>query len=255
MLDLWRILRVGLVYLTFGVAVALLTQVWIPIVRRLGSAGEAADLMTQRWLHRAARVVVGVAVGLRVIELSLHRTELLAQPGPLLVLANHPTTLDATLLAALMPQIDMVVEASWAETPIVGRAVSMAGYLRNDSGRTVVEDGERRLRGGRRLLIFPEGSRSPVGGLHPFRRGAARIALASGCAPIPVVIRCDPPIGLKGKAWYDIPRQIAKMSITVGEAISIGDLVDAGDSRGVAARKINRTLREYFLRELNYADV
>jgi hypothetical protein len=45
------------------------------------------------------------------------------------------------------------------------------------------------------------------------------------------------------------------MSISVGEPIAVGMLVDEGDSRGVAARKVNDALREYFLRELNYADV
>jgi 1-acyl-sn-glycerol-3-phosphate acyltransferase len=163
--------------------------------------------------------------------------------------------LDATLVVALLRQLDTVVEMSWAEAPIVAGAVARAGYLRNDSARKVVEEGAARLRAGRRLLIFPEGSRSPAGSLHPFRRGAARIALASGCDPVPLVIRCDPPIGLKGKAWYDIPKGTPKMSISVGEPVAVETLVDEGDSRGVAARKINEALRDYFLRELSYADV
>ncbi len=252
---IFRLFRVGLMYLMWGSLVGCVTHVVVPVVNALGLSSESEDLFTQRALHRMGRIWLRVVLAMRVIDLSLHGVERLQQPGPLLVVANHPTTIDATLMVALLAQIDMVVEVSWAETPVVRRAVARSGYLRNDSGPAVVEDGVERLRSGRRLLIFPEGSRSPVGGLHPFHRGAAWIALASGCDPVPVVIRCSPPIGLKGKAWYDIPRETPKMSITVGEAIAVGDLVEDGDSRGVAARKVNRDLRQHFLRELNYADL
>ncbi len=251
---LFRLFRVGLIYLMWGGLVGGVTHVVVPVVYALGLSSENEDIFTQRALHRVARIWLRGVLAMRVMELSLHGVERLKQPGPLMLVANHPTALDATLMVALLPQIDMVVEVSWAETPVVRRAVARSGYMRNDSGRAVVEEGVRRLRSGRRLLIFPEGSRSPAGGLHPFHRGAAWIALASGCDPVPVVIRCSPPVGLKGKAWYDIPRETPKVSITVGEAMAIGDLVEDGDSRGVAARKVNRDLRQHFLRELSYAD-
>ncbi len=250
----WRILRVGLIYVFWAVGVVTVIHAVIPIgcIFAAGRAGE--DLFAQRCLHRFARMVLRAAVMLGVIELTVDCAERLERPGPMVVVANHPTMLDATLIVALTPQIDNVVEKSWADAPIVGDLTRKADYLRNDSVRTVIAEAARRLHAGRRLLIFPEGSRSPIGALHPFRRGAASIALSSGCDPIPVVIRCEPPIGLKGKAWYDIPRDTPKMSVSVGDPISLASVIEGGDSRGMAARKVNTVLRDHFLRELNYAD-
>lgn len=249
----WRLTRVAVLYLFFAAVVAVTRYVITPVGTFL-AGGDAEARVAQRCFHRAARLVRGAAVALGIVELSLHRVERLAAPGPLLVVANHPTKLDATFLVSLMDQVDTVVEVSWADRPLLGPALGRAGHLRNDDPRHVVDEGVRRLRQGRRLLIFPEGSRSPPGALHPFRRGAARVALASGCPLLPVVIRCDPPIGLKGKAWYDIPDETPRMSISVGEPLVFAEIIEGDETRGVAARKVTQALRDYFLRELNHAD-
>ena len=105
-------------FLIFGVAVIVVTQLCVPIARRWGSSGDAEDLVTQRWLHRGARRVIGVASALRVIELWFDLApSRWASRARRWSWANHPTALDATLIAALMPQVDMVVEVSWAEDP------------------------------------------------------------------------------------------------------------------------------------------
>ncbi len=251
--QIWRVARAALLYMVFAMAVALTSFVVLPVLSLFAS--DVPDLLAQRCMHWAARLVRRVAMGLGVVRLRVDGAAALSAPGPMLIVANHPTKLDATMLVALMSQVDTVVEASWAARPLLGPLLVRAGHLRNDDAVQVVEEGVRRLRQGRRFVIFPEGSRSPAGALHPFQRGAARIALASGCDLLPVVIRCDPPIGLKGKAWYDIPEETPAMSITVGDPIKAGDFINGDETRGVAARKVTRALRDYFLRELDYADV
>lgn len=246
--------RVGIVYAWFGGSIAVTTYLVVPLARWAGIGPRDEDLLTQRCLHYAARSLRAVVVGLGILELTQSGMERLTRGGPLLVVANHPSSLDASFLIAWMPQVDNVAERQWANAPVIGAAIAKAGHLRNDHPRAVIEDGVRRLEAGRRLLIFPEGTRSPAGALHPFHRGAARLALGSGCDIVPVVIRCDPPFGLKGRPWYDIPSETPKMSITVGDAIAVEQYLDGGESPGVAARKVTRGLREYFLRELNYAD-
>src|SRR5690606_25904178 len=99
------------------------------------------DLLTQRCLHYAARSLRRLVVGLGIVELTQSGIEKLAQPGPLLIVSNHPSNLDASFLIASMPQVDNVAEVSWAEAPIVGKAIAMAGHLRNDHPRMVIEEG------------------------------------------------------------------------------------------------------------------
>ena len=45
----------------------------------------------------------------------------------------------------------------------------MAGYVMNSSGAAAVDECVTRLREGRTLVLFPEGTRSPSGGLLPFQ--------------------------------------------------------------------------------------
>jgi 1-acyl-sn-glycerol-3-phosphate acyltransferase len=53
---------------------------------------------------------------------------------------------------------------------------------------TAVRTAIRLLRAGEPLVIFPEGGRSPDGGLQPFRPGAFRIALHADTPIVPVTI-------------------------------------------------------------------
>jgi 1-acyl-sn-glycerol-3-phosphate acyltransferase len=73
------------------------------------------------------------------------------------------------------------------------------------SGATVVQGAIERLRSGDPVLIFPEGTRSPAGGLGPFKSGAFAIAQAAKVPVVPVRIRCDPPALMRGQKWYQVP--------------------------------------------------
>lgn len=252
LIRLWRILRFGLSYLAFAAIVLGFSQIAVPLLR-WRNPGPGLDLRAQRGMHRVARLVLRVVLGLRVVRATPFAGDELRRPGPLLIVANHPSLLDTPSLLSMMPEVDLIVEASWAEKPIVRAAISACAYLRNDSGPEMVRQSVARLRAGRRLVIFPEGSRSPAGGLHPFHRGAARIALQSGCDILPVVIRCAPPVGTKGGRWYDVPDRQPKFSIRVAAPFRARDHLDGSESRGVAARKVTAALRDFYVRELNDA--
>ena len=125
-------------------------------------------------------------------------------------------------------------------------AVRAADYLVAEAGNQMVEEGARRLREGRTLVMFPEGTRSPERGLGHFYRGAAHIALQSGCDLLPVTIRVEPPSLMKGQRWWHVPDSTICFSFSVGEPISPKEPLDGTESRSVAARKITRALREYY---------
>ena len=63
----------------------------------------------------------------------------------------------------------------------------------------------RHLEAGRSVVIFPEGTRSPAGGLGAFHAGAAFVALRSGRDLVPVLLSCEPSTLTKGRSWYDVP--------------------------------------------------
>jgi 1-acyl-sn-glycerol-3-phosphate acyltransferase len=130
-----------------------------------------------------------------VMRVEKHNADLLAasRGKPVLVLANHPCYLDILVLIALIPDALCVVKsyvwwnrstAAWCAP----RAISATMILRSSS-----KPAPSALRAGSPLIIFPEGTRTSPGAPLHFMRGAARIALASGAAIQPILLRCDPP--------------------------------------------------------------
>jgi len=159
--------------------------------------------------------------------------------------------MDTPVIGAQMPQVDLVVNQSYAKNPFLAGAVRAAGYISNVEGAGVVEKVVERLRAGRSVVIFPEGTRSPKEGLGKFYRGAAHAALRSGCDLVPVVITVEPRKLMKGQKWYDLPEQPIEMDVRVLEPISPSKSLTGSEPVGMAARRVTAALREGYERELN----
>jgi 1-acyl-sn-glycerol-3-phosphate acyltransferase len=95
-------------------------------------------------------------------------------------------------------------------------------------------------------MIFPEGSRSPVKGLGRLGRGAAHVALRTGCRMLPVVITCDPPTLKKGQPWYSVPTSRLRYRLSVGTPFTAAQIVGSDLSPPIAARKITAHVRKQF---------
>jgi 1-acyl-sn-glycerol-3-phosphate acyltransferase len=244
-----RVLVPGLLFAVFGIGAIVLAGLVIPIALCLRFGREPIDAVAQRWIHRScyAFTQLGIVLGQFGLEYSgferLHHR-------PSLIVANHPSLLDVVFLLGLVPQMDCVVKLQAWNNPALGLIVRAAGYVSNSDGNSMVDDCTDRLRAGRSLVIFPEGSRSPEAGLREFKRGAAHIALRSGTPIVPVVITCDPPALKKGQPWYALPRERFKYTLVMGEPIFVKDLLEEESPPAIAARHVNAWLYSYFESEL-----
>ena len=81
------------------------------------------------------------------------------------------------------------------------------------SGASVITAGLDRIKRGFPVLIFPEGTRSPPGGVGKMTRGAFEIARRSGVPIIPLLIRANPPTLHRGMKWYSLPKEPSQYSI------------------------------------------
>jgi 1-acyl-sn-glycerol-3-phosphate acyltransferase len=252
---IWRVLRSALGWAAFGALCAALGLVVLPLARRLSRGSASADLRAQRAIHRAARLYLRICWALDLCRVRVDGEERLRLGPPHLVVANHPSLLDVVAILSLAPQLDCIVNAARAKHPFLRRLTTAAGYIPNDGGREVVAEATRRLRAGRSLLVFPEGTRSPRDELGPFQRGAAHIALASGYDLLPVVIACDPPTLGKGERWYEVPERRFELSLQVGQPLSPQPLLDSGLTPPLAARRLSAELREVFAKGLEGSHV
>ncbi|HXJ82833.1 MAG TPA: AMP-binding protein [Candidatus Methylomirabilis sp.] len=158
---------------------------WLSIL--LAPTGRLADRLVRTWCR--------IVLALSGCEVRTEGEEHLSAARPAVLAANHSSYLDvAVLLAALPADFRFVAKRELLRTPLVGRVIRKVGHLTVEraAGSQSVADAERvtaALRLGVPVLVFPEGTfvRSP--GVLPFRLGAFKSAVETGCPVIPVTIR------------------------------------------------------------------
>ena len=246
----YHVLRVAVAFAIIGLFCLLVAFVAVPLSALL-RPGEGRDLRAQRILARSFAAYEAVARALGLIGVEWIGAERLRGPGPMLIVSNHPTLIDVVLLGASLTQMDCIVSAAWAKNPFLGGVIRAAGYICDDTGPAVVDEAERRLRQGRNVLVFPEGTRSPETGLGRFQRGAAHIALRGGWDLVPVTIRCEPRILMKGQKWYDLAHRRARFVMRVEEPIRSKPFLDTGETRSIEARRLTAALRDHYEARLN----
>lgn len=112
--------------------------------------------------------------------------------GPVLLAANHESFLDPPMIAVLLyhRHLEFIARGSLFKG-FFGRVIKALNAipLKDESGDAgAIKEALRRLELGRAVLIFPEGSRTPDGQMHEFKRGVALLVKKGKCPVVPVAI-------------------------------------------------------------------
>ncbi|MCM4084374.1 HAD-IB family hydrolase [Paractinoplanes hotanensis] len=114
---------------------------------------------------------------------------------PAVFIANHQSTLDALVLAALLRHDFTAVAKKEARLDprmvIIGAALDPVWIDRSDVTRAKasLDQVVQRLRDGISILILPEGTRMPTPRVGRFKKGAFHVAQQAGVPLVPVVLR------------------------------------------------------------------
>jgi len=116
--------------------------------------------------------------------------------GPVLYVANHQSALDIPVLLGHLPGTPaFVAKQELLGLPMLGFWMRRIGCVAIDrsharKGRDAVHEAAQRVRGGQRMVLFPEGTRTrdPGGAMQPFRRGSFKIAMLADATVVPVTI-------------------------------------------------------------------
>jgi 1-acyl-sn-glycerol-3-phosphate acyltransferase len=117
----------------------------------------------------------------------------------------------------------------------------------------MIEDCQRQLASGESLLIFPEGTRTPLDGRIALHRGAANVAIRCRKAVTPVTIRCTPRSLAKGQRWYDVPPTPMHFTINVHEDLPPETFLGDGVAEPAAVRRLNARLAQFLQQESDRA--
>lgn len=201
-------------------------------------------------VQRGSAWLLSVFRRLGLVHVEVRHPGRLESGQPTMVVANHPSFIDILPLLAHVDDACCVVNGALSRDVIFSGVVRRAGYIQNEGAGSVIREAASTLEAGRSVIVFPEGTRSPPGGLGEFRRGAAHIALATGCPIIPVSIFVDPPALTKNRRWWHIPRRTIQMTLEIGEPMSPSPRIRDEHRRAQAARLLTAELKETFLKTL-----
>ena len=137
------------------------------------------------------------------------------EPG-LIVVANHPSMLDAVMLVARLPRSACIMKASLLRNPLLGPGARLARYIHNDSTYGMMQCAVKDLREGGQLVLFPEGTRTTRSPLNPFQASFALIAKRAQ-APVQAVF-IDTVSPYLGKGWplWRLPPLPIHFSVRLG---------------------------------------
>ncbi len=119
---------------------------------------------------------------------------------PCIIMCKHQSAWETLALQAIFPPQVWVLKRELLWIPFFGWGLAVLNPIAIDrkAGRKalnqVLEQGKKRLDSGAWVVIFPEGTRVPVGEIGRFGMSAARLAVETGRAIIPVAHNA-------GKAW------------------------------------------------------
>jgi 1-acyl-sn-glycerol-3-phosphate acyltransferase len=244
----WRIFGTALNFSVFGAGGLVLRIVVFPIINMVIWESQLRTRLSRNVIRYAFRAFIGLLRIVGILRYQIVGLERLERNG-LLILANHPTLIDTVFLMAFVKHADCIVKGELWRNPFTHGPVRAAGYVSNDSGVGLVEDCINSLRNGSNLIIFPEGTRTPVDGSITMKRGAANIAIRGGRKVTPVVIHCTPRMLAKGIKWWKVPPRRSHFRIEVQEDIDVQSFIDAAGSEALAARHLTDHLQNYFIKE------
>lgn len=168
--------------------------------------------------------------------------------GPCVVVANHPTLMDVTGITAVLGGGCTIVKPELYRRPMLRPLLDGAGHIEGPGADPhavgqVVDTAVQRLHDGLRLIIFPEGTRSPEGGLRRFGRTPFEIACRAKVPVVSIGVQCDPVFLSKETPIFDPPHPVAELRLQV-LAIDEPAGVDY-DSRALR-RSVEERFRSWF---------
>lgn len=247
---LWRAVRAGICYILFGAGALCIGIVFrilsvIPFIAPL-----TKQIWIRWWIHKGCLTFIRLMRLLGLIQYRYHFSNLKQYPQGNIVIANHPSLIDAVFIFAYEKNISCLVKSALWSNFFTGDVARLAGYIPNNTPEAVLMAAEK-LRRGENLLIFPEGTRTKRAQPLHFRRGAANIAVATNMPILPIFIECKPAALGKGDKWYSIPQGGASFTLRLTRSLSLDECIDTSKPNTLQYRDLTQFLEQFYRQTLD----
>jgi 1-acyl-sn-glycerol-3-phosphate acyltransferase len=218
----YRILAKWFSFFFFGLSSLLLAILIFPPMRLFIHPKERFKKNARRFVSLSMRFFVSIMHFIGIVNLETDGREKYRNLSSKIIVANHPSILDVVMLFSLIPNADCVVNAHLKGIIFITEIIRQL-YIPNILDyESILKACVESLKQGNCMIIFPEGTRTPRTGKNIIKKGAARVAMASGCNIVPIHIGGTDKYGIgKKDPWPSFnPRERYVYSLIMGAEIS-----------------------------------
>ncbi|MFI9651849.1 lysophospholipid acyltransferase family protein [Guyparkeria sp. GHLCS8-2] len=190
----------GLALLLIGWMPIALVIVFLPRPTRRAAA--------RQMIHHAMRAYRLWLTLIGVLRIDSRALDTLRDAPAGVIVANHPSLLDALIVLSHAPNVVCVMRAGLLRNPLFALPARLAGYLPNDHPVEMMLGAREAIRNGCHVLLFPEGSRSPTGtdkATGPFHPAPFMLARRARAPLHAFVFRYDHPLLTKALPVWQLP--------------------------------------------------
>ncbi len=143
-------------------------------------------------IHMLARIWAKTLLAMSSVKIQVIGGENVLKDKPQIFMANHQSDYDVFIVLGYIPsQFRWIAKKELFKIPVFGKAMRNAGYIEIDrqhheKALRSIDLAAEKIREGKSVMSFPEGTRSRDMTLKPFKQGAFHLAIQSGVPIIPV---------------------------------------------------------------------
>lgn len=156
--------------------------------------------------EKVGQLWVGTINRLAGVTIVLHNRERMESGEARVFVSNHVSWFDVFTLAEVLPHYTFVAKSELRKIPVFGGAATAWGvvWIERENRKSAFESyqaaGEQ-IRGGKSVVVCPEGTRGDDYPLRRFKKGPFVLAIASGAPVVPTLVYGAIAIQPKGKFW------------------------------------------------------
>jgi len=149
---------------------------------------------TENSIHKIARLWARILLKLSGVKVEVLGVEHVLRDRPQIFMSNHQSGFDIFIVLAYIPgQFRWIAKKELFRIPVFSLAMKKAGYIEidrqhRDQAMMSLNRAAQKIREGKSVMSFPEGTRSRDGQIKPFKQGMFHLALQAGVPIVPVTI-------------------------------------------------------------------
>jgi 1-acyl-sn-glycerol-3-phosphate acyltransferase len=181
---LWRSLAFNVLFAIFTVTTA---TAGLPVVLLFP---RRHVLALAKWWTGMSLGLLRLVVGIEVEARGLHRVP----PGAALVVSKHQSALETLALVPYLPDCVFVLKRELIWIPLFGwflarlRMIAINRARRSEALAEMLNQSQAAAQAGRQIVIFPEGTRRPVGAPPRYKQGVLHLYEQLGLPCVPVAL-------------------------------------------------------------------